>query len=200
MGKTPREQMLIMLLPAFAVVGGYMLGYNRDAELSTARNALAAARPTAASAIDVATERMKLEAVQEKAEEIKKEKAVFDDRWKALGSVRQSEPAARAFALQKLSKMLWDRGLYPFEESAATEGTSEIPPSFQEVLTRLNADKPASGAQRLWRIRFYGRYADVLETLESLRDSGSSVIPVGLSMSESRTETSWRSWTLLLWI
>jgi hypothetical protein len=200
MGKTPREQMLIMFFPAFIVVAVYMLGYNRDAELTTARNALAAARPTAVSLDDVEFERLKMDDLEAKKEVVQKEKAVLDARWAALGSVRQSEPAARAFALQKLSKMLWDRGLYPFEESAAPDGSADLPPSFQEVLTKLAGDKPTTGGQRLWKIRFYGRYADVLETLESLRDSGSSVIPVSLSMSESRAETSWRSWTLLLWI
>jgi hypothetical protein len=40
----------------------------------------------------------------------------------------------------------------------------------------------------------------VAAALESLRDSGLPIIPVSITMSETRHETNWRSWTLLLWL
>ncbi|MCE9608292.1 MAG: hypothetical protein K8U03_25685 [Planctomycetia bacterium] len=199
MGKTPREQMLVMLLPALLVIGGYVLGYSRDSELKAASKSLEALRPSAVSPMDVVAEKLKLENSQEKLDGVKKEKTEWDARWKSLGAMQITEPQLRTNALRQISKMLWDRGLYPFEESAATN-SGDLPPSFQEALNRLNKDNTSPGTTRLWKIRFYGRYADVLETLESLRDSGSSVIPVALSMSETSSETAWRSWTLLLWI
>lgn len=205
MGKTPREQMLLMLMPAFAVVAVYMLGYNRDADLKKAREELEAFRPTAVSMADVGAERWKLEGLEEKKNEVAKEKTELAKRWAALDQGRQSDLAHRSSALLKLTQMLWDRGLHTFEESAAAEVGSEMPPSFQDALTKLRGDNAAAsshsgGPQRLWKIRFYGRYGDVLEALETLRDSGSPAIPVGLSMSETNPETDWRSWTLLIWI
>jgi hypothetical protein len=205
MGKTPREQMLLMLMPAFAVVAVYMLGYNRDAELTKAREELEAFRPSAVSDYDVDLEREKLQETEVKMSAVKKEKSELEKRWAALDRGQQSDLSHRSGALLKLTQMLWDRGLHTVEESAASEGGSEIPPSFQDALTKLKGDQAAASSsqgapQRLWKIRFYGRYADVLEALETLRDSGSPVIPVGLSMSETQPETDWRSWTLLIWI
>lgn len=205
MGKTPREQMLLMLMPAFAVVAVYMLGYSRDADLKKAREELEAFRPTAVQPPEIQVAQWKLESLEEKRDEVKKEKTELEKRWAALDKGQQSDLSHRSGALLKLTQMLWDRGLHTFEESAASEIGSEMPPSFQDALTKLKGDRAAasssSGApQRLWKIRFYGRYADVLEALESLRDSGSPAIPVGLSMSESNPETDWRSWTLLIWI
>lgn len=201
MGKTPREQLLLMLLPALAVVGGYMLAFNRSKELEASQTALEAMRPTAVSKFDVEDEKKKLVAARAKQEQLKKEKTALDARWLALGAGRDSNPGARVTAVHHLSKMLWDRGLRTIEEAPATsENTGELPPSFQDALTKLKGDQQSSIVQRLWQIKFHGRYDDVLETLESLRDSGSTAIPVGLSMSEASTETAWRSWTLLLWL
>lgn len=200
MGKTPRERLLIMLLPALVIVGGYLMGYARDKELEAARAGLASARASAVSYMDVLAEQEKIADVRSQLDEIKKEKTQLDARWSRLGSMHEREAGTRIDSVRTLSKMLWDCGLHSFEESIADDGLGELPPSFQGALRRLKGDSAPVATHRLWKIRFIGRYADVMEALESLRDSGSPIIPVSISMSETRADTQYRSWTLLLWI
>lgn len=197
MGNTPRERLLIMLLPALIVVGGYVLGYARDKELEAARAGLEAARKSAVSDMEVSDAQDKVDLARAKLEEVKKEKSELVSRWTKLGSVHSREAHDRNHAVKEVSRMLRDRGLHSIDESMADD---ELPPSFQSVLTQLNGDQPPQSSRRLLKIRVVGRYAEVLEALESLRDSGSPVIPISLSMSDIRPDTPYRSWILLLWI
>jgi len=200
MGKTPRERLLIMLLPALIVVGGYVLGYARDKELEAARAQLESARKTAVSYMDVIAAQDNVDVARAKLEEIKKEKAGLDARWAKLGLLHEREAHDRNHAIKEVTRMLRDRGLHSIDESSADDDGSDLPPSFQSVLAQLNDGKPPAASRRMLKIRVVGRYADVLEALESLRDSGSPAIPIGISMSEIRPDTAYRSWTLLLWI
>src|SRR4029079_13598185 len=130
----------------------------------------------------------------EKQQELKQEKEAIDARWTHLTSFPSTTPAKRAASLRQLTRMLGDRGLYPFEESPADQGGQQLPASFDDVLKRLATNGNSSA--RLWQIRFYGRYADVVDTLSSLGESDVALVPVGLTMSEAKPETSWRVWTL----
>jgi hypothetical protein len=218
MGKTPRERVLITLLPAILAVCGYLVLYDRSKDLKAANEALAAARSAQVSQQTVFEERMKLADLQEESTRLKAEKGELETRRKALASVRDAAPAVRAEALRQLSNMLWKKGLHPYQESPVdSNDTQQTSQTFDEVLRTLAAPSPTAvttpGAfnaapvgdptaakQRLWQIRFYGRYGDVAAALETLRDSGLPIIPVSITMSETRVETNWRSWTLMLWL
>jgi hypothetical protein len=197
MGNTPRERLLIMLLPALIVVGGYVLGYARDKELEAARAGLETARKSEVPYMDVVDAQEKVDEANAKLAQVKKQKSELEARWRKLGSVHNREAHDRNHAVKEVSRMLRDRGLHSIDESMADD---ELPPSFQSVLTQLNGDQPPQSSRRLLKIRVVGRYAEVLEALESLRDSGSPVIPISLSMSDIRPDTPYRSWILLLWI
>lgn len=197
MGNTPRERLLIMLLPALIVVGGYVLLYARDKELEAARVGLEAARKAQVPYMDVLDAQEKVNVARAKLEDVKKEKADLDARWKQLSSVHEREAHDRNHTVKEVLRVLRERGLHSIEQSVADD---ELPPSFQSVLTQLNNGQPLQSSRRLLKVRVVGRYADVLEALESLRDSGSPVIPIGISMSEVPPDTSYRSWIMLLWI
>lgn len=197
MGNTPRERLLIMLLPALIVVGGYVLVYARDKELETARAGLEAARKSAVLYTDVIDAQDKVDAARAKLDGLKKEKADLEARWKKLGSVNDRAAHDRNHTVKEVSRMLRDCGLHKIDESVADD---ELPPSFQSVLTQLNGGQLPQGSRRLLKVRVLGRYAEVLEALELLRDSGSPVIPIGITMSDIRPDTPYRSWILLLWI
>ncbi len=217
MEQSNRDRILAMLLPAILVGVGYFLFFNEQKSLDEARAGLQAAQIAAVGPEAVGLQRMKLAELQKEDGELKAATTMLMERRKELASVGSISPVMRTQALRKLSGMLWERGLFPFEESSLQGESTRLSPSFDGVLKTL-AGPPAGtavnpfspppvassnnigGEQRVWRIRFYGRYADVLETLEALRDSDSPIIPISLTMSESRTETQWRSWTLLLWI
>lgn len=197
MSPETRDTVLRMLLPALLVGTGYLALFNRSGELSAAQAALEAAR--AAAVDDFAVQRAHMETAEKNAEKVavQKEKDALDARWLQLTTFSAGSPAQRASALRQLTRMLWDRGLYPFEESPAV-GSGQLPASFDDVLKRLTA--AGNTAQpRLWQIRFYGRYADVVDTLTSLGDADLTLVPVGLTMSEANPDTAWRVWTLLLW-
>ncbi|MBA4019317.1 MAG: hypothetical protein C0483_19295 [Pirellula sp.] len=216
MEQSNRDRVLAMLLPAILIALGYFLFFNEQKTLDEARAGLLSAQAAAVSPEAVGMQRMRLAEMQKEASDLKTATALLMERRKELASVGSISPVMRTQALRKLSGMLWERGLFPFEESALQGESTRLSPSFDGVLktlagppagTTVNPFSPppvvssnTSGEQRVWRIRFYGRYSDVLETLEALRDSGSPIIPISLTMSESRTETQWRSWTLLLWI
>lgn len=216
MEQSARDRILAMLLPAILVGAGYMLFFNKQKDLDAAEAELAAAKASAVDPMMVDLERMKLAELREKGDELKAAVARLNERRAALATVGKAPPMLRTQALRQLSNMLWDRGLYPFEESPLEGTSAKLSPSFDDVLKKLAKPSSTSGGvaqsaaatpigsnsneQRVWRIRFYGRYSDVMRTLEALRDSESPVIPISLTMSEARTETQWRSWTLLLWI
>lgn len=217
MEQSNRDRVLAMLLPAILIGVGYFLFFSEQKTLDEARAGLEAAKSSAVGPEAVGLQRMKLAAMQKESSDLKAATTLLMERRKELASVGSISPIMRTQALRKLSGMLWERGLFPFEESSLQGESTRLSPSFDGVLktlagppagTTVNPFAPqpptnsnaAAGEQRVWRIRFYGRYADVLETLEALRDSDSPIIPISLTMSESRTETQWRSWTLLLWI
>jgi len=213
MGKTPRERLLLTLLPAIVAVCGYMLIYDRTKDLTAANEALAAAKSAQVSPDAVFVERMKLDDLREESDRLKAEKTTLEARKKELASIRQTTPAARTEALRQLSHMLWDRGLHLYQESAPEATDSQTSPSFEAVIRSLTPPAPPPNlfnpesstpvvpeAKHLWQVRFYGRYSDVAAALESLRDSGLPIVPVSITMSETRQETNWRSWTLLLWL
>jgi hypothetical protein len=214
MGKTPRERLLVTLLPAILAACGYMLLYDRSKDLKAATEALEAARSARVSDETVFIERMKLADLRDDAEKVKTEKTALEARRKQLAAVRDAAPNVRAEALRQLSNMLWSRGLRPYQESAVEgsdaqtsqafedviRGLAAPPPTTPGVLTAAPTGDPTAAKHRLWQIRFYGRYGDVAAALESLRDSGLPIIPVSITMSETRHETNWRSWTLMLWL
>lgn len=192
-----RDTVLRMLLPALLVGAGYIALFNRSSELATAQEKLEAARAAAVDDFALMQARMAAAKLTDEKGAVQKDKDALDARWTQLTTFSSGSAAQRASALRQLTRMLWDRGLYPFEESPAT-GSGQLPASFDDVLKRL-ASAGGGTQPRLWQIRFYGRYSDVVDALTSLGDTDLALVPIGLTMSEANPATSWRVWTLLLW-
>jgi hypothetical protein len=197
MSPETRDTVLRMLLPAILVGAGYIALFSRSGELATAQEKLEAARAAAVDDFTVAQARRESTKLTDEKAALQKDKDAIEARWTQLTTFSSGSAAQRAAALRQLTRMLWDRGLYPFEESPAA-GSGQLPASFDEVLKRL-ATAGSSSQPRLWQVRFYGRYADVVDALTSLGDTDLALVPVGLTMTEANPETSWRVWTLLLW-
>ena len=71
--------------------------------------------------------------------------------------------------------------------------------ALERVATLLKDKKPEVKSQ-LWRVRFDGRYEDVLAALEELNETEPLAIPVHLQMGEAKISTATHRWTLFLWI
>jgi hypothetical protein len=196
-GAETRDSVLRMILPGLLIALGYVFFFSRGEELRTAQSGLESAQASAVSEMDVAVARLKTVELAAERDGLQKEKDAVEGRWSRLTAFPVSTPAKRAAALRQLTHMLWDHDLYPFEESPAGE-SSQLPGSLDGVVKRLTSNGTAS-QPRLWQVKFYGRYADVADTLAALSDLEGAVVPVGLTMSEAKPETAWRVWTLLLW-
>jgi hypothetical protein len=205
MNSAQRDAVLRMLLPALAVVVLYFFGFNQQAQLTAAYAQLEGAKAAAVSDEAILPVQQQLFTETAKHPGLKTEKDALEARWTRLASLRSNDSFQRANALQQLTKMLWDRGLVPYEESAETGnmGGGQLPGSFSDMVQKISVKKEgqpvAPAQQRLWRIRFYGRYRDVAATLSMLGDTDLALVPVGLTMSEAHPDTDWRVWTLLLW-
>ena len=96
--------------------------------------------------------------------------------------------------------MLNRHGLEMLDGSPAeTSDTAKLPKSLEQVV-KLLGDKQHEFKPQLWRVRFIGRYSDVLLALEELQEAEPLAIPIQLQMAEARLGTTTRSWTLYLWI
>lgn len=199
MDSASRDAFLRLILPAVAVVGIYSYWFNKQPELTQARTTLENARASAVGPTALFPVRKQLGDLARKETELKQAKSGIEERWSRMTALPEAGAAKRAASVRQLTRMLWDRGLLPFDESAdATEvGT---PASFDDAVRRLTAKGGATGGKRLWKVRFYGRYADVADTLSAIGDLDAAMVPVGLTMSETNLDTEWRMWTLVLWI
>lgn len=198
MDSAARDRFLRMILPAAGIVAIYCLWFSRQSEFDAAQGALVTARDSAVFPSDLLPMRLELAKIAEKQADLKKQKDNLDERWSRMAALPQVSAVKRAAAMRQLTGMLWDRGLVTFNETSDA-ASGQLPASFEDVVRRLGKENGAT-QPRLWKVSFYGRYADVAETLASLGDLDVAVVPVGLTMSEARPETDWRVWTLVLWI
>jgi hypothetical protein len=53
---------------------------------------------------------------------------------------------------------------------------------------------------QLHRIRFHGRYHDVMQAASALSKEGAVAIPVSLTMNESHNYSEWHEWLMLVWV
>jgi hypothetical protein len=198
MDSASRDALLRLILPAVGVVAIYSLWFSKQSQLTAAQAGLEAARAAAVSPMDLMPVRFAISEVNQKQTALEQDKAALDQRWQRMAALPDVNAAKRAAAVKQLTRMLWDRGLYPFHE-APDSTSAQTPDSFNDVVRRL-APNNTSSQPRLWRVQFYGRYSDVAETLASLGELDAPLVPVGLTMSEANLDTGWRLWTLMLWL
>jgi len=81
-------------------------------------------------------------------------------------------------------------------DRVAAEGV--VPSPLTATVEKLRS-KPEFREPVLYRVRFLGRYSDVLALLKQLNEQAVA-LPLHLQMEEARPETSWRYWTLFAWL
>ena len=217
MASQSRDKLIMMLLPAVAIVLLYCWLYSEQGKLLEARKGLEKAKASAVSPQTLDGARARIAALDQEQAKVRSEKSALEKRWQAISSTRNRTAAERAAAFQRLSKLIWRGGLFTVEESSLEGSSAQIPASLDDMFRRLVATPtgipkapgvPAEVAPapavdstpRLWKVRFLGRYRDVAAVLESLSEDGSPIIPVSITMSEAPLETDWRNWTLLVWM
>jgi hypothetical protein len=198
---TQRDQNLAVILPSMLVILVYGMFFFRDkvADCKRAAKGLADAEAKAPGAEQIAGQQrllfmanQELHAAQTKLEEMQRQ-------WRyatcfcGTGSLRNER-------VRKLTNLLNKNGLQPMEDDEADGGakdtkSSSCADSLAKTITRLApAQKP-----QLRRIRFNGRYAEVLQVLQELANGDVLAVPVGLTMKTTPDPVR-REWTLLVWI
>jgi len=216
MDPAQREKLLLMILPAVGVIGVYMLFFARTKELTAATTGLAQAEASAVFPADVMVEQQRIQKLESDLAVAKGIKTDMDERWKSLTRLRYVKPAEDAAAIQRLNKLLWNEALFAIDETLLTSQDSQdqVPRAVKDTFQRLsetNAFSPVAAVQepgmlettrttlnqtRLWRVKFYGEYMDVLDALRKISESDLPLMPVGIQMSFAQNSATARSWTL----
>ncbi len=132
--------------------------------------------------------------------DIEKQNLEWAGRWRKLQDDRSTDSTLRIEAVEDLTALLNHNRLTLVDEEPA-EGTEagKLPMALERVATLLK-EKNSEVKTQLWRVRFDGRYEDVLRALEELSETEPLAIPVHLQMGEAKLSTDTRRWTLFLWI
>jgi hypothetical protein len=196
-----RDKRLALVLPAIVVLAVYGVFFARSklTECSRAAKTLAETRAKAPRPEELAAQqRLLLMATGE----TNRAQANLDDvqrRWLyalafcGAGSQRNAR-------IERLTSLLNSHDLRPLEDAEVDAGVKDTKltacaESLAKTITQLApAQKP-----QLRRIRFHGRYGDVLHALEELTQGETLAIPVGLTM-KTTSDPERRDWVLLVWI
>ena len=198
---TNREKMLMLILPAALILGlyGFKLSGLRTRHTG-AEAALAAAQKTTPTLAQFQVERKRVADLNAELADIENQNRDWLSRWRKLQDDRSTDSTLRIEAVEDLTALLNHNRLTLIDEEPA-EGTNvgKLPAALEHVATLLKEKNPEIKPQ-LWRVRFDGRYEDVLRALEELSETEPLAIPVHLQMDEAKLSTETRHWTLYLWI
>ncbi|HEY5313450.1 MAG TPA: hypothetical protein VIK18_13075 [Pirellulales bacterium] len=198
---TNREKMLVLVFPAILILGVYsfkLRGF-RD-RLTGARNSVAAAQKSLPAPVAVQTEQRRIGELNRQLADVEKQSGDWEQQWHELQASRGVDSRARIEAIEGLTALLNRNRLALQEGGPADKGESTRLPKELEEVVKLLAEKKTEVRPQLWRVRFIGRYADVLDALEELQTAEPLVVPVHLQMTNASLATDQRSWTLYLWI
>jgi len=198
---TNREKMLLLLLPAMVIAGGYSLKLSGiSARLTAATAALAAAEKSVPAPAAVQAQQQRLAELNQRLAEIELQTSEWERIWGEMRASRAGNSHARIETIEGLTEVLNRNDLELQEGGPAETSESARLPKELEELVKLLAEKQASTQPQLWRVRFIGRYGDVMDALEELQTEEPLAIPVHLQMTNASLTTDLRTWTLYLWI
>lgn len=195
-----RERSVMLVMPALLVVILYswfwfrpLMASLRAKESDAAKAASSAVSP---DAVPVAVQqRDRLQA------DVRDLKAKLDSH--AVQTSSADRPGSRlsaseaALELTRLFKT--HRLVIEASEVANSAEAAELVPSPLVTTVEKLRGRPQFREPVLYRVRFLGRYTDVLALIKQLNEE-SVALPLHLQMEEARPETAWRSWTLFAWL
>lgn len=189
-----REQLMVMLCPAFLVLAGYNYWYFRPAyqKHTSAEKSFVAAQSKAPQDLHRLEHlRADEKSVQAAVSALQQKLAARQSDWQTLQQKRQLVDTQ--VTVERLGDLLRRQGLYVQEVTHVS--TASVPPSLRQSLTQLAATpEPAA-----WEFRVIGRYSDVREVLAALaRGDAGWAIPIGLTMEKASLEVTLRKWTLVV--
>lgn len=212
MNLNEREKLLVLVFPAFLVLGGYIwiFGTSAQRELTSVRERLAEAESEAVTPQQVWQQQTRLKRLTREVEETQAEK----DRLKTEADELCGEVTANRRdigAIDALTALFERHQLKITDERPADSGDARgMATSLEEATDRLRKaleEKPtASSSKRRTKtyatavarrgpsqtnadssfrqLKFYGRFIDVLHAMDELAQAESDAIPVSITMEE----------------
>jgi len=200
MNTAERQKMLKMILPSAVVVALYIwiFGTPIQSKLSEAAEAREKARLDAPGAMELDLARQRMAMLKEHQHKLKTEKSELLQRLVAC-TAELGSGKGRTEKLQTVTSGLGRQGLTLLEDGkAGKEYEAVLSKTLEKELKSMDGAPPVDPV--LWRIRFLGRYLDVLHFMEDLFQESTPIIPMGLSMEKADPGATYRVWSLLLWI
>jgi hypothetical protein len=199
--KTNREKLLLLVLPAALILAFYSFKLSGlRTRQAGARASLEEARKTIPTQPQFQVERKRIADLNLELADVVNQNRDRESQWRKLQEDRSTNSTLRIETIEDVTALLNRNRLELTDEEPAEENNAvKLPLALERVATLLKKNNPEVNTQ-LWRVRFVGRYEDVLRALEELNETEPLAIPVYLQMGEAKLSTEVRSWTLLLWI
>jgi hypothetical protein len=202
---TNRDKLLILVVPAVLVVGGYGFWINssngKQTEVSRLQQSVNKAAGTAPPPEQVAAQKMLVQSLNANLRKLEGDLAQEKRDWDAFAS-QAFNPATRAERVRKLNALLRDQGLTLLGDEPAEGGggRGDRPSAALEAFGKAVAERSPQTKPKTWRVRLYGRYGSLARALSHLSLREALCVPVGLTMKEWDVNSPAQEWTLIVWI
>lgn len=197
--RSPRERVLLVLLPAFLVltVYGWFGARKPMSNLERTGKGLESARVNPISESDVRGVRAEAARLDRETETLLAQRAELEDELSRLVSAMRTDTGSTG-AIEVLSGVLGRYGLRTVSEGeldpTRRAGIGERIKTLESTL----ADRGHRLDRRLWELELSGTYEAMLASLERLAVDAPAVIPVSIEMAE--TPEGGRLWKLVVWV
>jgi hypothetical protein len=201
MSFSKRDKLLALLLPATMIVAVYVLFFARGkmAECSKAALNLEKTRAKEPRPEEILAKQRQLDKATQGVEEAQVKLEAAQQKWLCAVAFCSTD-SQRNERIEKFTRLLNKHDLRPMEDAEVDAGFkgANLSVAVESLAKTIAYLSPAQKPQ-LRRVRFHGRYADVLLALEELSQGETWALPVGLTMKTS-DDPERRDWVLLVWI
>jgi hypothetical protein len=200
-GLSGRDRWLLAVLPALAVLVGYVFVFERPRsnEVGAFQAQVEAAKRQAVSGETMRAEREELEQLRTKvaARRASTTAAAQAEKIK-LAPRRWNSPAERPAALAALSRLLESHNVAAASTTRLVEaaGKSVTDPKLKNWLLQTGATDRDQQPET-WKVELVGDYGRIMEVLEAMPGLDRVVVPWELSMEPAADGTPLRRWSLV---
>jgi hypothetical protein len=204
---TNRDKVLVLIVPAIFIVGGYAWWINsaggKQKEVSRLRDEIDKAIKAAPPAGAIEKEQARVMELRAGVRQLETALALDKSGWDSfVGQV--FNPATRQERVGKLNALLHSFGLTLLGDEpadvAAAAGSASRPSAALEAFGKAIGERSPQFKPTMWRIRLYGRYPNLVRALNRLADGETLCVLIGLTMAEWDINAPAQEWTLLVWI
>ncbi|MCL4207048.1 MAG: hypothetical protein KJ000_31585 [Pirellulaceae bacterium] len=201
---SPRERLLVLLLPLTIVLAGYAWWFNmfQRPKMAKIQKDHAAASAAAIEPIALMEQRAALAQIRREVQALEDRRAAQRQEAGQLSGTRP-DPLQTHQAAEELTAVFRRHRLKLIEEAPAGRGDAgRLPKALTDAVSRLGP-APPSGSEQVRSFKLSGRFLDLLAAVRELTDDDTPPgVPIGLSMDE--VDSTWQSenrvWTLLVWM